>query len=109
MYVGSGSTAPIFEREGNNLSCEVPITSLWRHWVARSKYRPLDGHVELKVPGETPTGGCSRMRGKGVSLSRGGTPGDYPVPRCRGRPRLNGKQKQLLQELQESSVAIVDA
>ncbi len=77
---------PIFEREGNNLYCEVPINFAMAALVV-IEVPTLDGRVKLKVPGETQTGKLFRMRGKGVSLLR--RQGDFAVPRCRrntGRP-----------------------
>ncbi|EPR7375138.1 DnaJ C-terminal domain-containing protein, partial [Escherichia coli] len=63
----------------------------------------LDGRVKLKVPGETQTGKLFRMRGKGVKSVRGGAQGDLLCRVVVETPvGLNEKQKQLLQELQES-------
>ena len=76
----------IFEREGNNLYCEVPINFTMAALGGEIEVPTLDGRVNLKIPGETQTGKLFRMRGKGVKSPVG----------------LNEKQKQLLKELQES-------
>ena len=67
---------PIFEREGNNLYCEVPINFAMAALGGEIEVPTLDGRVKLKVPGETQTGKLFRMRGKGVKSVRGGAQGD---------------------------------
>ena len=66
----------------------------------------LDGRVKLKIPEETQTGKVFRMRGKGVTPVRGGPVGDLL---CRVEietpVKLNDKQKELLQQFQESLAA----
>ncbi|STQ57146.1 chaperone protein DnaJ [Escherichia coli] len=47
---------PIFEREGNNLYCEVPINFAMAALGGEIEVPTLDGRVKLKVPGETQTG-----------------------------------------------------
>ncbi len=46
----------IFEREGNNLYCEVPINFTMAALGGEIEVPTLDGRVSLKVPGETQTG-----------------------------------------------------
>ncbi|WP_283667370.1 DnaJ C-terminal domain-containing protein, partial [Escherichia coli] len=46
---------PIFEREGNNLYCEVPINFAMAALGGEIEVPTLDGRVKLKVPGETQT------------------------------------------------------
>lgn len=67
---------PIFEREGNNLYCEVPINFAMAALGGEIEVPTLDGRVMLKVPSETQTGKLFRMRGKGVKSVRGGAQGD---------------------------------
>ncbi len=91
---------PIFEREGNNLYCEVPINFAMAALGGEIEVPTLDGRVKLKVPGETQTGKLFRMRGKGVKSVRGGAQGDLLCRVVVETPvGLNEKQKQLLQEL----------
>lgn len=47
---------PIFEREGNNLYCEVPINFAMAALGGEIEVPTLDGRVKLKIPGETQTG-----------------------------------------------------
>ena len=93
----------IFEREGNNLYCEVPINFTMAALGGEIEVPTLDGRVNLKIPGETQTGKLFRMRGKGVKSVRGGAQGDLLCRVVVETPvGLNEKQKQLLKELQES-------
>ncbi|MDX6909207.1 DnaJ C-terminal domain-containing protein, partial [Serratia marcescens] len=63
----------IFEREGNNLYCEVPINVAMAALGGEIEVPTLDGRVKLKVSSETQTGKLFRMRGKGVKSVRGGS------------------------------------
>lgn len=94
---------PIFEREGNNLYCEVPINFAMAALGGEIEVPTLDGRVSLKVPGETQTGKLFRMRGKGVKSVRGGAQGDLLCRVVVETPvSLNEKQKKLLRDLEES-------
>ena len=94
---------PIFEREGNNLYCEVPINFAMAALGGEIEVPTLDGRVKLKIPGETQTGKLFRMRGKGVKSVRGGAQGDLLCRVVVETPvGLNDKQKQLLKDLQDS-------
>ena len=91
---------PIFEREGNNLYCEVPINFAMAALGGEIEVPTLDGRVKLKIPGETQTGKLFRMRGKGVKSVRGGAQGDLLCRVVVETPvGLNDKQKQLLKDL----------
>ncbi len=88
---------PIFEREGNNLYCEVPINFAMAALGGEIEVPTLDGRVMLKVPSETQTGKLFRMRGKGVKSVRGGAQGDLLCRVVVETPvGLSEKQKQLL-------------
>ncbi|WP_074011647.1 molecular chaperone DnaJ [Candidatus Sodalis sp. SoCistrobi] len=94
---------PIFEREENNLYCEVPINFAMAALGGEIEVPTLDGRVKLKVPAETQTGKLFRMRGKGVKSVRGGQQGDLLCRVAVETPvKLNERQKQLLRELEES-------
>ena len=94
---------PIFEREENNLYCEVPINFAMAALGGEIEVPTLDGRVKLKVPAETQTGKLFRMRGKGVKSVRGGAVGDLLCRVVVETPvSLNDKQKALLRELEES-------
>ena len=94
---------PIFEREENNLYCEVPINFAMAALGGEIEVPTLDGRVKLKVPSETQTGKLFRMRGRGVKSVRGGAVGDLLCRVVVETPvSLNEKQKALLRELEES-------
>jgi molecular chaperone DnaJ len=67
---------PIFAREGQNLSCEVPISFATAALGGTIQVPTLDGHVALKVPAETQSGKRFRLRGKGVRSVRSAGVGD---------------------------------
>ncbi len=93
----------IFEREGNNLYCEVPINFAMAALGGEIEVPTLDGRVKLKIPSETQTGKLFRMRGRGVKSVRGGAQGDLLCRVVVETPvSLNEKQKQLLRDLEES-------
>lgn len=94
---------PIFEREENNLYCEVPINFSMAALGGEIEVPTLDGRVKLKIPSETQTGKLFRMRGKGVKSVRGGPVGDLLCRVVVETPvKLNEKQRALLEQLGES-------
>ena len=93
----------IFERDGKNLYCEVPITFADAALGGELEVPTLDGRVKLKIPPGTQTGKLFRLRGKGVKQVRGGTVGDLLCRAAVETPvNLNKRQKELFRELQES-------
>ncbi len=93
----------IFERDGNNLYCEVPVSFAMAALGGEVEVPTLDGRVNLKVPSETQTGRMFRMRGKGVKGVRGGGIGDLIVKLVVETPvNLSSRQKDLLKEFEES-------
>jgi molecular chaperone DnaJ len=67
---------PIFTREGQNLSCEVPVSFATAALGGTVDVPTLDGTVVLKVPPETQSGSLFRLRGKGVRSVRESGVGD---------------------------------
>lgn len=93
----------IFQREGKNLFCEVPISFVDAALGGELEVPTLDGRVKLKVPPETQTGKLFRLRGKGVAPVRGGAVGDLLCRVVIETPvNLSNKQKELLREFQAS-------
>jgi molecular chaperone DnaJ len=94
---------PIFQRDGKNLYCEVPVSFVDAALGGELDVPTLDGRVKLKVPAETQTGKLFRLRGKGVTPVRGGSTGDLMCRILVETPvNLNNKQKELLKELRVS-------
>ncbi|WP_087018741.1 molecular chaperone DnaJ [Thaumasiovibrio subtropicus] len=93
----------IFERDGNNLYCEVPVSFTMAALGGEVEVPTLDGRVSLKVPAETQTDRMFRMRGKGVKSVRSGAVGDLMCKLVVETPvNLSSRQKELLKELEES-------
>ena len=93
----------IFERDGNNLYCEVPISFAMAALGGEIEVPTLDGKVKLKIPAETQTGKLFRMRGKGGTSTRSGYAGDLICRVVIETPvNLNKEQKELLEKLEES-------
>ncbi len=93
----------LFQREGRDLYCEVPISIVDATLGGEIEVPTLDGRVKLKIPAETQTGRLFRLRGKGVTSVRGGGQGDLLCRVILETPvNLNNDQKELLQQLQES-------
>ncbi|MFP5440238.1 MAG: molecular chaperone DnaJ [Gammaproteobacteria bacterium] len=92
-----------FERDGNDLHCEVPISFVDAALGGELEVPTMDGRVKLKVPAETQTGKMFRVRGKGVPNVRGGGPGDLICRVVVETPvKLSNKQKELLRAFQDS-------
>lgn len=93
-----------FEREGNDLYCEVPITFIQAALGAEIDVPTLDGVVKMKVPEGTQTGTIFRLKGHGVPHRRGSGRGDQHVRTILTTPtKLNEKQKKLLREFAEAT------
>tara|TARA_R110000744_G_scaffold20310_4_gene53323 strand:+ start:630 stop:1766 length:1137 start_codon:yes stop_codon:yes gene_type:complete len=93
----------IFERDGNNLYCEVPLSFTRAAIGGEIEVPTLEGKVKLKVTPETQTGKMFRLRNKGVKSVRSGSVGDLICKVVIETPvNLNSRQKELLEELEES-------
>ncbi|HHW7568585.1 TPA: molecular chaperone DnaJ [Mannheimia haemolytica] len=93
----------IFERDGSNLYCEVPISFTLAALGGEIEVPTLDGKLKLKIPAETQTGKLFRVRGKGVTSPRGGYAGDLICKVVVETPvNLTEEQKALLRQFEES-------
>jgi molecular chaperone DnaJ len=91
---------PLFARQGNDLTLELPVTFAEAALGANVNVPTLNGPVTLKVPGGTQSGQTFRIRGKGAP-KKGGH-GDLLVTVNVDVPkRLSREEKQLLKQLQE--------
>lgn len=66
----------LFERDGADLACEVPISIATATLGGEIELPTLDGHVSLKIPHGTQSGKVFRLRGKGVTTVRDRRTGD---------------------------------
>ncbi|OEF96235.1 molecular chaperone DnaJ [Desulfuribacillus alkaliarsenatis] len=92
-----------FERNGDDLYCEVPITFAQAALGDDIEVPTIDGKVRLKVPAGTQTGKLFRIKGKGAPRLRGYGTGDQFVKTVVVTPtNLTSKQKELLKEFTEA-------
>jgi len=93
----------LFERDGDDLYCEVPIHFTTAAIGGELEIPTLNGQVKLKIPPETQTGRMFRLRGKGVKSVRSHNQGDLMCKVVIETPvRLSKEQKALLRKFQES-------
>ncbi len=91
----------IFERDGNDLHCEVPVSFVTAAVGGEVEVPTLSGRIKLKIPVETQSGKSFRLRGKGVKPVRGGSTGDLFCHVFIETPvNLNADQKNLLKQFQ---------
>ncbi len=69
---------PLFEREGNDILCEVPIRLSQALMGTQVDVPTLEGKLRMKVPPGTQSGTVFRLRGKGI-WGKGGRRGDAHV------------------------------
>lgn len=94
---------PIFQRDGNNLYCDVPLSFATAALGGEIAVPTLDGRIKLKIPAETQTEKMFRLRGKGVQSVRGGGVGDLVCKVVIETPvNLSDKQKELLRQLDDT-------
>ena len=93
----------LFERDGDDLYCEVPIQFSNAAIGGELEIPTLNGQVKLKIPSETQTGKVFRLRGKGVKSVRSHRQGDLMCKVVIETPvRLSKDQKALLKQFQDS-------
>lgn len=93
----------IFEREGSNLSCEVPVSVAVATLGGEVELPTLDGNVSLKIPAGTQSGKVFRLRGKGVTTVRDPRQGDlFAMVAVETPVNLTAEQKELLEKFDES-------
>jgi molecular chaperone DnaJ len=91
---------PFFERDGNDLVCEVAVSFTQAALGARIEIPTLDGPEILKVPPGTQPGEIMRLKGKGVQDVSGRRKGDLFVKVLVRTPEnLSKEQKALLAQL----------
>lgn len=92
----------IFERDGMNLACEIPISFTTAAIGGSVEVPTLGGQVALKVPAETQSGKVFRLRGKGVKSVRTAGVGDLMVRVQVETPvKLTEAQKEQLKKFDE--------
>ncbi len=93
----------LFERDGANLACEVPISFGTATLGGEVELPTLDGNVSLKVPAGTQSGKIFRLRGKGVTTVRDSRKGDLFAQIAVETPvNLTKEQLDLLEKFEAS-------
>lgn len=90
----------IFERDGNNILLELPITFSQAALGANIDIETLHGSVSLKIPAGIQSGTKLKLAGKGINNSINGRKGDQIVTVVVVTPQnLSSKQKEIFAEL----------
>jgi len=90
----------VFQRDGDDLHCQVPVTMTSAALGGSVKVPTLGGSAEIEVPEGTQTGKTFRLRGKGIKGIRSSYPGDlYAHIHVETPVRLTEKQKAMLRDL----------
>jgi len=93
----------IFERDGDDLHCKVPIALTSAALGGSIEVPTLDGTAEIDLPEGTQHGKTFRLRGKGIKGVRSSYPGDLYCHIAVETPvKLTEHQRKLLRELDES-------
>jgi molecular chaperone DnaJ len=93
----------IFEREGDDLHCQVPVSMTTAALGGEIDVPTLQGKATIDLPEGTQSGKTFRLRGKGVKGVRSSYPGDLYCHVAVETPvKLTEHQRKLLKELDES-------
>jgi molecular chaperone DnaJ len=89
----------IFEREGTNVICEVPVSFPQAALGDKIRVPTLQGDADLKIPAGTQSGQTFRLRGMGIPHIQGYHKGDQLVRVQVETPvKLSRDQKELLRK-----------
>ncbi|CAN5705589.1 molecular chaperone DnaJ [soil metagenome] len=93
----------IFQREGDDLYCELPIHYPTLALGGSIKVPTLNGHEDLDIPGGTQPGARFRVRGKGMPNVNGRGHGDlHVIARAAVPKKLTKEQKRILEEFSKT-------
>ena len=91
----------VFQREENDLHCEMPISFTIAALGGDIEIPTLDGSAKIKIPAETQSGKVFRLRSKGIKGVRTNTFGDLLCHVVVETPvNLTSRQRELLLELE---------
>jgi molecular chaperone DnaJ len=93
----------LFKRDGEDISCEIPITFAMASLGGEMDVPTLEGSTRVKVPAGTQSGTMFRLRGRGTKALDGTGFGDLHVRVMVEVPRrLNADQRKKLEEFAKS-------
>jgi molecular chaperone DnaJ len=91
---------PFFQREGDDIHIQVPITITEAGLGAKIEVPTIDGRALLKIPQGTKNGQKFRLREKGIMNARKSTRGDEIVEVVLQSPKVQDERtKEILREL----------
>jgi molecular chaperone DnaJ len=91
----------VFQRDHNDLHCEMPISFTTAALGGEIEIPTLDGYAKIKIPAETQSGKVFRLRGKGIKGVRSSSHGDLLCHVVVETPvNLTARQRELLAELE---------
>lgn len=95
----------LFERDGNDIYLELPITITDAVLGCKKDIPTLYGNVKLNIPEGTNSGDKHRLKGKGIEDLHTGTKGNmYVVINVVIPNKLDKKQKKLFEELDDTNL-----
>ena len=90
---------PVFQREEDNLYCDVPISFVTATLGGEIKVPTLEGQAALKIPAGTQSGSVFKLRGKGIAELNTKVRGDLLTRVVVEVPsKLNAEQRGKLEE-----------
>ncbi len=94
---------PVFERDGLNLLCEVPVPFAVAAAGGVIQVPTVSGPAKMRIPVGMKSDTVLRLKGKGMPSLRGGERGDLMVRAVVEVPKhLSGEQQKLLEAFQNS-------
>jgi len=99
------ATHDLFERDGNNLFCRVPVSMSTAALGGSIEVPTIDGgRGRVQIPAGSQSGRQMRLRSKGMPALRGGGQGDMFIELAVETPvKLTSRQKELLREFEDLS------
>lgn len=98
----------LFERNGPELHCSVPITMVQAALGAEIDVPTLEGKVKLKIPEGTQSGKALRLRGKGLPTLRSPARGDQILHIFVETPtKLTRSQREILERFADETDVVV--
>jgi molecular chaperone DnaJ len=96
-------TDPVFERDGYDIWCEIPITFMQAALGDEITVPTLEGKVKYNIPEGTQPGTVFRLKNRGVPFINGRGKGDQFVKVGVEVPKsLTTKQKQSLKDFEST-------
>ena len=105
LYIAvSVKSHPLFQRQGYDVICEMPITFTQAALGAEIDVPTIDGKLSYNIPEGTQTGTIFKLKNKGIQYLRSNGRGDqYVKVNVEVPKKLNSKQKELLSQFAKLS------